>query len=188
ILFETISLSPSVQSGGPHTCGLSLGGNSYCWGANEFGQLATYPRIQISHSPTVVLSPTPLVDVQSGGQHGCGLAADGTVLCWGDNQGDALGDRQLPYPNIDSIPAPVPGAPAFTKIRAGLYRTCGLTNAGEVYCWGDTFGKNPVRIQIPEALTRIDVSSGRFCGMSVDGVAYCWTSGSLPATKVEGQS
>jgi len=188
IQFRTISLSPTVQTGGPHTCGMTLGGDAYCWGSNEMGQLATYPRIQIVDSPTPVLSPTPLVDVESGGQHGCGLAADGTVLCWGDGHGEALGDRQLEYPGIDSIPAPVPDAPAFTQIRAALYRTCGLTGAGDAYCWGDTFGKKPVRIQIPQALTRIDVSAARFCGMSVQGVAWCWTSGSLPATKVEGQS
>jgi alpha-tubulin suppressor-like RCC1 family protein len=187
IQFRTISLSPTVQSGGPHTCGMSVDGEGYCWGANEYGQLATYPRTQISHSPTTILSPTPLVDVQSGGQHGCGLTGDGTVLCWGDGHGDALGDRVLQYPGIDSIPAPVPDAPPFTMIRAGLYRTCGLTAGGDVYCWGDLFGKKPVRIQIPEPLTRVDVSSGRFCGMSVGGVAYCWTSASLPATKLEGQ-
>ena len=187
IQFRTISLSPSVQSGGPHTCGMTLGGDAYCWGSNEQGQLATYPRVQIVHSPTPVLSPTPLVDIQSGGQHGCGLAAGGTVLCWGDNYGDALGDRQLQYPGIDSIPAPVPDAPAFTQIRAALYRTCGLTAAGDVYCWGEVFGKKPVRIQIPQAVARIDASSGRFCGMSVQGVAYCWNS-AAEVRKLEGQS
>jgi alpha-tubulin suppressor-like RCC1 family protein len=181
-------LSPTVQSGGPHTCGMSLGGVAYCWGANEYGQLATYPRTQISHSPTEVLSPTPLVDVESGGHHGCGLAADGTVLCWGSNMRFELGDRELQYPVIDSIPAPVPNAPAFTQVRTSLYRNCGLTAAGAVYCWGDNFGKTPVLIQIPQALTRIDVSVGRFCGMSVQGVAYCWTTPGLPATKLEGQS
>jgi Regulator of Chromosome Condensation (RCC1) repeat protein/regulator of chromosome condensation (RCC1) repeat-containing protein/Big-like domain-containing protein len=188
IQFRTISLSPTVQSGGPHTCGMSLGGVAYCWGANEFGQLATYPRTQISESPTQVLSPTPLMDVQSGGQHGCGLTAAAAVLCWGDNQNSSLGDRQLQYPNIDSIPAPVPNAPAFTQVRAGLYRTCGLTGAGAVYCWGDNFGATPVQIQIPQALTRIDVSVGRFCGMSVQGVAWCWTTPASAATKAEGQS
>jgi hypothetical protein len=187
IQFRTISLSPSVQSGGPHTCGMSLGGNAYCWGSNEQGQLATYPRVQIVHSPTPVLSPTPLVDIQSGGQHGCGLAADGTVLCWGDNQGNALGDRQLQYPGIDSIPAPVPDAPAFTQLRASLYRTCGLTGAGDVYCWGEVFGKRPVRINLPGPFARVDVSAGRFCGMSVGGVAYCWIS-AVEVTKLEGQS
>ncbi|MFL5447813.1 MAG: Ig-like domain-containing protein [Gemmatimonadales bacterium] len=188
IQFRTISLSPTVQSGGPHTCGMSLGGDAYCWGTNEVGQLATYPRTQISESPTLVLSPTPLVDVQSGGQHGCGLAADGTVLCWGDNQGRALGDRPVQSPNFDSIPAPVHLAPAFTQIRAGLYRTCGLTAAGTVFCWGDNFGPVPVQIQIPQALNRIDVSVGRFCGRSVQGVVWCWTTPALPATKIEGQS
>jgi alpha-tubulin suppressor-like RCC1 family protein len=188
IQFRTISLSPNVQSGGPHTCGMSLGGDAYCWGANEFGQLATYPRIQISHSPTLVLSPTPLVDVESGGQHGCGLAAEGAVLCWGSAQGSALGERQLQYPHIDSIPAPVPDAPAFTQVRSSLYRNCGLTAAGEVYCWGDTFGTTPVRIFVPEPVARIDGSANRYCGMSVSGVAYCWFTKVLPATKVKGQS
>jgi hypothetical protein len=184
---RTISLSPDVQTGGPHTCGLTVAGNAYCWGANEWGQLASYPRTQIQESATLVQSPTALVDVQSGGQHGCGLTADGTVLCWGDNEGNALGDRQLDYPNIDSIPAPVPGAPAFVQVRTGLYRSCGLTGGGDAYCWGDLFGKTPVHIPVPQALIRLDVASHRFCGMSAQAVAWCWTLPGAAATKVEGQ-
>ncbi|MBA3496143.1 MAG: hypothetical protein H0T86_03475 [Gemmatimonadales bacterium] len=187
IQLRTISLSPDVQSGGPHTCGMSTEGEAYCWGANEWGQLASYPRTQIVESATLVQSPVRLVDVRSGGQHGCGLTSDGTALCWGDNAGSALGDRQLDFPNIDSIPAPVPGAPAFVQIRTTLYRTCGLTGAGAVYCWGDVFGKVPVRIPVPQPLARVDVASHRFCGMSVQQVAWCWTSATVTPIRVDGQ-
>ena len=165
---------------------MTLGGDAYCWGSNEQGQLATYPRVQIVHSPTPVLSSTPLVDIQSGGQHGCGLAAGGTVLCWGDNYGDALGDRQLQYPGIDSIPAPVPDAPAFTEIRASV-PDLRVDGGRRRVLLGEAFGKKPVRIQIPQAVARIDASSGRLCGMSVQGVAYCWNS-AVEVRKLEGQS
>ena len=187
IHLRTISLSPDVQTGGPHTCGMADDGTAYCWGANQWGQLASYPRTAIVETATPVQSPAALVDVRSGGQHGCGLAGDGTVLCWGDNSGNALGDRQLDYPDIDSIPAPVPGAPALAQVRTALYRTCGLTGTGQVYCWGDVFGKTPILIGIPQPLVRIDVASHRFCGMSVQQVAWCWTLPGVTPTKVEGQ-
>jgi hypothetical protein len=39
------------------------------------------------------------------------------------------------YP-CSTRPVPVDGAPSLVRVEAGGARTCGLTAAGELYCWG----------------------------------------------------
>jgi hypothetical protein len=39
VTLSTDGLWTSITSGGGHACGVTTGGDGYCWGYNEFGQL-----------------------------------------------------------------------------------------------------------------------------------------------------
>ncbi len=75
----------------------------------------------------------------------------------------------------------------FTAVSAGQTHTCGLTNAGTVYCWGQndsgqlgngTFNDSstPVAVTQPAGVifSSIDVGYIHSCALSTQGVAYCW--------------
>lgn len=82
--------------------------------------------------------PSPVVAVASGGQHTCGLRADGRVSCWG-SPGAALGYGSSAN-RYD--PQDVVGLSDATAIAAGNGHTCATRSGGRVSCWGsNTFGQ-----------------------------------------------
>lgn len=79
-------------------------------------------------------------EMDSGGKaSGCGVRANGKASCWGDNSEGVLGNGSN---ESSRKPVPVIGDLAFSTIRmsrsSNSRRACGLTVAGDVYCWGDT--------------------------------------------------
>ena len=77
----------------------------------------------------------------------------------------------------------------FTTLAAGGRNTCGITTAGEAYCWGDneygqigngkrTGKQKPQRhpTKVHGGLTFSAMAlGGRFaCGLTSEGAAYCW--------------
>ena len=63
-----------------------------------------------------------------------------------------------------------PGAVKFAAVSAGYAQTCGLTAAGDAYCWG------PRLVPVPGGLRFVTLSVGgsHICGVTDTGVAYCW--------------
>ena len=72
--------------------------------------------------------PPPVVEyiaISSGANHVCAIAADGSIMCWGNEDGDSHGqvsDR--------------PTSGRFTQISSGNNHTCALRDDGAVRCWG----------------------------------------------------
>lgn len=65
--------------------------------------------------------------------HVCGIRANGTLWCKGDNTYGQLGDgTNAPQSSFVQIGA----ATDWTSVTAGAYSTCGLRGAGDLYCWG----------------------------------------------------
>jgi alpha-tubulin suppressor-like RCC1 family protein len=70
-------------------------------------------------------------------------------------------------------------------LTAGFFHTCGLTNSGTAYCWGDdnsgqlgdssTSDKlSPVAVRAGFRFASITAGSGHTCGLTSNGAAYCW--------------
>ena len=72
--------------------------------------------------------PPPVVEyiaISSGANHVCAIAAEGSIMCWGNEDGDSHGqvsDR--------------PTSGRFTQISSGSNHTCALRDDGAVTCWG----------------------------------------------------
>ena len=166
----SLSISPGFASNSGPNCGMTSAGEWYCWGGNELGQVGNGTRSAQPAPPSLVQSPVPLTSVTAGGEHACGLATDGTALCWGNGF-----EGELARPSImDSLPGPVVGGPKYAKLASGLFRTCGITVTGEVWCWGSGWGNAPIKMTLPEAMDDVHVTHGKICGISVTQVAYCW--------------
>jgi alpha-tubulin suppressor-like RCC1 family protein len=124
------------------------------------------------------------------GRNTCGVTPAGKAYCWGvDNSGELGADSTLSQYCGDevcsSVPVPVAGDLGFTGLTGGFEQACGLTAAGEAYCWGSNhngeLGRgDTIPSDVPAAvsggLTFALVSAGVYhtCGLTRDGIAYCW--------------
>ena len=119
-----------------------------------------------------------------GPAHACALTAAGAAYCWGDNTTGQLGVG-LSDTVAHKVPVSVAGGLTFTSLVAGSGHTCGLTNAGEVYCWGSNAGGQlgspvlgqypvPTRVAGVPTVTALAAGAHHTCGLTSNGTVYCW--------------
>lgn len=137
--------------------------------------------------------------VAAGDRFSCGLAADGRAFCWGTRRGGALGDGATAgdSPVPVRVEADLRSDLRFDTLVAGRGHACGLTGAGEAWCWGDS-GAGQVGAASPErcragasrfvcssrprraagSLTFASLAAGgeHTCGVTGGGVLACWGS------------
>jgi alpha-tubulin suppressor-like RCC1 family protein len=132
----------SVATGDEFTCatdGTAGTGKVYCWGENIYYQLghAVTPPAYAYFTPVpgAVDGITNAMGVVAGDEHACAWLADGTAVCWGDNDFGQLGDGTF----IDrAAPVPVKGLTGVQSLSAGQFHTCALLTGGGVACWGSS--------------------------------------------------
>ena len=67
-----------------------------------------------------------LASVSAGGRHSCSVDTDGTVACWGSNEG----------PDGNFLGQSTPPDGTFMSVSAGTLHSCGVKMDGIVACWG----------------------------------------------------
>ena len=189
----------SISAGLANSCVLQSG-KAYCWGDNTYGEAGnntTSPVTQLS--PVAVytggaLSGVTLTEVDTGSDFACGLSSAGAAYCWGYNNDGQLGDGTI---TNSSVPVAVTTSGALsgvtlTALSANRYTVCGLSSAGNVYCWGaDDFGQlgnggTNSNSSVPAAVattstpmagaTIVQISVGweHACAIASTGAPYCW--------------
>ncbi len=145
-LIPMLSDAVQVTAGQGHTCVLQTSGSVKCFGSNSDGQLGDDLLAQLqSLTPTKVRNLDEATAITAGSRHSCAVTEDdGEVYCWGANDQGQLGDGST---SESTRPVRARGLPAARSVDADDQTTCALTQAGEVYCWGEGFGVNPRRIR-----------------------------------------
>ncbi len=196
--FESIAVADD------HACGIDREGTLLCWGENRWGQLG-WPSTGLhpkAAEPIQVPGGLGFVSVYVGPGHTCALKGDGRAYCWGRNDFGQLGTGDVNELCIEGSnntrgcetdpagPRPVDQGPTrFFTLAVGQLHTCGLSVAGEAFCWGrgkagqlgvpDEEVRTPVRVQTDVLFTRIAAGARHTCGISTEGRAYCWGWGQL---------
>jgi hypothetical protein len=165
---------------GNFSCGL-VGGAAYCWGHNVHGQLGDGTTTHRA-SPAAVTGGYDFEKLGAGGDHACGLTADGEAYCWGYNAVGQLGDGTT---TSRLSPVRVIGGLSYDMLAAGDYHVCGLSDGGQVFCWGnnqsgqlgDSTTTNrviPTRVAGGLSFTQITARGWHSCGLTIGGRGYCW--------------
>ncbi|MGB3643542.1 MAG: hypothetical protein WBA15_03605 [Mesorhizobium sp.] len=176
-----------ISVGDRTSCGISTGGDAYCWGEGKYGRLGNGGADNTT-VPAAVSGGRHFADITTGNVHSCGLTTTGDVYCWGTSNYGQLGDGGTYSSSL--VPVAVSGGQSFAKISAGYYSACGITTEGEAYCWGHgdvgqigngapTQVKNaiPVAVSGGHSFANISVGDTTSCGITTTGDAYCWGEG-----------
>jgi alpha-tubulin suppressor-like RCC1 family protein len=172
----------AITAGGNHTCTVDVSGSAWCWGDNESGQLGDGTLANRSE-PTRVSGGHTWVTVSTGTNHTFGLTASGTAYCWGSGAEGQLGTGGTP--SLRPAPTEVPGGHVFTRISAGGYHTCGVTNGNVALCWGAnnwaqlgdgslTSRLSPTAVAGGLKFLEITAAYDHSCGIVAGGWAFCW--------------
>lgn len=172
-----------ITAGTNHACLIGDGG-AYCWGDNAFGQISGSGARDSVARP--VQGTPPLVALDAGVGHTCGLTAAGEAWCWGANGSGQLGRGSSG--GSSPTPAIVSGGITFRAISAGAGHTCGIRASDSLaFCWGgngssqlgdSTTASSSVPVAVKGGRKFIDLSAGELhtCGVEAGtlGLAWCW--------------
>lgn len=178
-----------IAAGFIHTCAATFTFTVYCWGDNTFEEVGQPVGTGDPHLvPTPVLEGTSYQSISAGYFDSCGVKQDGAGFCWGYGFAGRLGADVIG--GTTSTPIPVSGGLSFRSVDAGEYVTCGLTVAGDAYCWGDNqFGElgdaspsspmvsDPHKVAGGLAFTALSTGGFHACGVTTKQVTYCWGRG-----------
>jgi alpha-tubulin suppressor-like RCC1 family protein len=173
-----------------HVCGLTAAGTAMCWGSNRWGELGTGVQSSGSSIPQPVVGAPPLVAIEAGAFHNCGLTAAGDAHCWGYNAQGQLG-RPGGTGSFSARAVPVSGGVRLASLAVGDAHSCGLTTSGSAYCWGynlwgqlgdgtTTERSTPTLVAGPAGPFRALVAGERHtCALTLSDEAFCWGSNAI---------
>lgn len=162
-------------------CAVTVSGDAYCWIVDRGVGLGALSREPASQALTSIVTGGYWAYSGPSTLHACGLTADGTGYCWGNNELGQLGDGTQ---TTRSMSVRTLGVMKFASIGARDGRTCGLGLDGLGYCWGfaDVIGPNginttPKVIDPALRLSAVSVGTRHTCVVTPGGAGYCWGAG-----------
>ena len=172
----------ALTAGDAHSCGIGTDSLSYCWGANDKGQLGDSALGGGSATPQRVAGSRHFTSLGAGGTHTCGVDAL-LLYCWGDNTNGEVGDGT---DSTRTVPVAASDSAVWLDVAAGANHTCARTLTAAAFCWGknnrgqlgtgqaDSLARRPVPVSGGRTWITLAAGGDHSCGIATDSLAYCW--------------
>ncbi|MCA9676435.1 MAG: hypothetical protein KC464_15490, partial [Myxococcales bacterium] len=166
-----------------HSCGVTTGGELWCWGGNFYGEVDTSDMERTT--PVMARAGTSWTVPMANHTWSCGARSPSGLTCFGDGRNGQLGDGARSPPRST---AEVTGIGRVVAGGIGDGTTCVLDDTGVVWCWGlddrgqvgdgagdaRFVGAAVVGVTgVPQYLTS---TWDHTCALTEDGRAFCWGS------------
>ena len=168
-----------IASGRTHVCGVKTDGTIDCWGSvhdpMRGGNEVDFGQVEV---PAEYTNAT-FSDVTAGEFHSCGILdgqngqTEGEIVCWGaEFPDDPLNPQYVEGGRTTPPDYFYPPTSALSEVGSGLYFNCGLTDDGEMACWG---GSPFMQSFAPGPFETLTVGEWHTCAISADdGRIKCW--------------
>jgi alpha-tubulin suppressor-like RCC1 family protein len=134
----------------------------------------------VSHATTRIIAAAA---IRAGDSHMCFVSDLAEAYCWGRNVNGELGIGESD--TVTTLPRKVRSDAAFADLSLGDAHSCGVSTAGEAYCWGANENGQLGDGSRTSHLTPVPVAGGvsfgsvasgvqQTCGLSLDRAVYCW--------------
>ena len=131
-----------ITRGNDDTCALTSTGTVYCWGDSPCGEVGA-PLGGGDAELGPVPAPRHVLDgvrgISAGAGSTCAITNGGELECWGslvsqfsNTMGGGAGQSCTPNPT----PTRIDGVPPLAAVASTLANGCGVTEDGELWCWG----------------------------------------------------
>lgn len=179
IATPVILIPPAQQlvSGANHACVLTTQAEVWCWGDNQYGQIAQTANAVGLEPSRIAGLPADVITIKAGKNHTCALTQSATVWCWGHNhvrQIDDSTDERVIVPRQIFRELPI------TQIGLALDVTCSVTNNQQVVCPMISTDLATVAPLLRAGGTLASSSLGQHCVLSNDAGTICWDAQNLP--------
>jgi alpha-tubulin suppressor-like RCC1 family protein len=178
VAVQSLPGATEIEAGLNHSCARSEAGTVWCWGENANGQLGLGFASSVS---TPLAQEVPGLKAQALSverRSSCAIDLEGRLLCWGGGSHQETTDYHV-------WEASLPVLTEATRVTVGPGFACGVTEAGEVGCWGLNgsgelgVGDQIVRsvpTQVSTLAGAVDVVAGlQFaCALDDQGQVDCW--------------
>lgn len=173
-----------------------MGGELYCWGKNQHGELGVGDTTSGPTARRVGNFRTASL----GYEHSCAINDANELFCWGQNADGQLGLGNTNGPVL--TPQSVAGGP-WRDVETGEFFSCATATTGVSYCWGrNEQNKRPLGVgdvtepanlsdpPIPSVLSprmlateilfaQLAAGFRSSCAITSAGELYCWGSNDL---------
>jgi alpha-tubulin suppressor-like RCC1 family protein len=181
----------SVTAGMLYSCGLTTSMRILCWGMLG-GQTSSVPvEAPLQNGATSWSSLS-----QGGtGNTVCATSSLTQAMCWGEGSSGQLGNNtsgagtKSPTPVLVMNSSGAAFSPAIVTTATGDVHSCGLSAAGNAFCWGQAYegelgNSSQVQSKTPVAagailFNKIAVGNAHTCALDKSSDIYCWGSNSL---------
>jgi alpha-tubulin suppressor-like RCC1 family protein len=169
------------------SCAIQTGGQAYCWGEDDKGELGNGDTTTSQQfTPVAVNNLDDAVAINAGYSHVCAVRDSGQVVCWGEGESGELGDGDIH--NVDE-PVPVDEITNAIDVSVSMNSSCALLDDETVHCWGDnTDGQlgsgsddssaTPVEVTGLTGVTQLSSRSAHLsthvCVSIEDSAISCW--------------
>jgi alpha-tubulin suppressor-like RCC1 family protein len=175
-----------IAVGTSHVCAITDDGHVACWGDNGRGELGDNSMVS-RNTPGNVDKLTNITQLASGLQTSCAITSTGAVWCWGDDNRGQIG-RGISLDELSLVPLQASDTSGFAQVAVGDWFTCGATEHGDLWCWGNndagqnaqnTIGSendSPVPVTMPSGIVQVAAGGSHACARRDDGQTWCWGS------------
>jgi len=164
---------------------------AYVWGENTDGQLG----LGTSGSTADEIAPVEMTggpgvweSLSAGQNHSCGVAANASLWCWGENVSGQVGNGVTAPGLPQATPVQVGAATDWRLSTAGGSHSCAVMDDSTLWCWGNgfsgqlgtgpLFGQESSPVDVSTGVSTVSAGGDHTCAIADSGELSCWGTGS----------